>query len=162
MHFLGRSLYIPHLHELTHRHRHTSAQKAREDIEKGPHNLNITIPTFFKSRSDVIDSADKVKTYRTLPIFSGIMIPFSIMLSIPSLVGHWYIRTENNVTTEIRPNPVLLDVGIAFSMACAFLANAFLVVRFAERGIKLTTLASIVFLSLHGTFSVDFPFRPNQ
>ena len=66
------------------------------------------------------------------------------------------------MTTEIRPNPVLLDVGIAFSMAFAFLANAFLVVRFAERGIKLMTLASIVFLTLHGTFSMDFLFRPNQ
>jgi hypothetical protein len=78
------------------------------------------------------------------------MIPFSIMLSIPSLTGHWYIRTENNITTEIHPNPLLLDVGLAFSMACAVLASAFLVVRFAERCVKYMTLASIAFLTLHG------------
>ena len=78
------------------------------------------------------------------------MIPFSIMLSIPSLTGHWYIRTENNVTTEIRPNPPLLDAALGFGMACAVLASAFLLIRFAERSVKYMTLASIAFLTLHG------------
>ena len=135
---------------------HASSQQTREDTEKGP--PNITGPTPFPSIrvSGRFESTDKVKTYRILPIFSGIMIPFSIMLSIPSLLGYWSIRTENNVTTEIRHNPVLLGVGIGFSMACACLANAFLVVRFAERGIKLMTLASIAFLTLQSTFSLDF------
>jgi len=137
---------------------HASSQRAREDTEKGP--PNITGPTPFPPIS-VSGSTDKVKIYRTLPIFSGVMIPFSIMLSIPSLLGYWSIRTENNVTTEIRHNPVLLGIGIGFSMACACLANAFLVVRFAERGIKLMTLASITFLALQSTFSLDFP-RPSH
>ncbi|CAA7270244.1 unnamed protein product [Cyclocybe aegerita] len=57
--------------------------------------------------------------YRFLPIFSGIMIPFSIMLSIPSLTGHWYIRTgDNDVTIEVRPNPLMLDMAMGMSMGC--------------------------------------------
>jgi hypothetical protein len=91
--------------------------------------------------------------YRNLPIFSGIMIPFSIMLSIPSLTGHWYIRTgPNHETLETRPNPMLLDVAMGFSMACGILANICLVIRFSERRIKLMTVLCIMFLSLHGAF----------
>jgi hypothetical protein len=82
------------------------------------------------------------------------MIPFSIMLSIPSLTGHWYIRTEGDITTEIRPNPTLLDVAMGFSMACGGLASAFLVLRFAERCVKWTTLASIAFLTLHDLINI--------
>lgn len=91
--------------------------------------------------------------YRNLPIFSGIMIPFSIMLSIPSLTGHWYIRTgPDHQTLEVRPNPLLLDVGMGFSMACGILANICIVIRFSERRIKLMTNLCIMFLSLHGAF----------
>lgn len=91
--------------------------------------------------------------YRNLPIFSGIMIPFSIMLSIPSLTGHWYIRTgPDHQTLEVRPNPLLLDVAMGFSMACGILANICLVIRFSERRIKLMTDLCIMFLSLHGAF----------
>lgn len=161
MHFLSR-FSLSHLLQGPSHRRHHASKKSQEDIEKGPN--NITVPTPFRPTNDVpakFESAEKIKTYRTLPIFSGIMIPFSIMLSIPSMVGHWYIRTENNVTTEIRPNPVLLDVGIGLSMACAFLANAFLIVRFAERGVKPMTLASIAFLTLHGRFRSPSLFPSN-
>jgi hypothetical protein len=96
---------------------------------------------------------EELKTYRLMPIFSGIMVPFSIMLAIPSFTGHWYVRTEDNVTTEIRANSVLLDIALAFSMACAVLANVFLVIRFAERCVKQMTLAAIAFLTLHGQCS---------
>lgn len=98
----------------------------------------------------VAEGVDKSKTHRMLPIFSGMLIPFSIILSIPSLVGHWYIRTENNVATDFLPNPILLVVAIWFSMACVVLANVFLVVRFAERGVKPMTVFSIALLSFHG------------
>ena len=90
-------------------------------------------------------------TYRTLPIFSGIMIPFSIMLSIPGLTGHWYVRTgDDNAVLESRPNPLLLDLATGLSVGCGVLACASLVVRFAERRIRLMTLLSIAFLTLHG------------
>ncbi|KAF8191131.1 tandem pore domain K+ channel [Pholiota molesta] len=93
--------------------------------------------------------------YRNLPIFSGIMIPFSIMLSIPSLTGHWYIRTgPNHETLETRPNPMLLDVAMGFSMACGILANICLVIRFSERRIKLMTVLCIMFLSLHDIINI--------
>ncbi|PPQ88573.1 hypothetical protein CVT25_009953 [Psilocybe cyanescens] len=98
---------------------------------------------------------DPTHTYRILPIFSGIMIPFSIMLSIPSLTGHWYIRTgENSVLLESRPNPPLLDAAMGLSMGCGILASACLVVRFAERQIKLMTFLCIVFLTLHDLINI--------
>ncbi|TFK37156.1 hypothetical protein BDQ12DRAFT_653043 [Crucibulum laeve] len=93
-------------------------------------------------------------TYRALPILSGIFIPFSILLEIPSLTGHWYIRTMDNKTVETRPNPQILDVAMGLSMACALLANACLVVRFAERSVKRVTLLCIVFLTVHDIINV--------
>jgi len=90
-------------------------------------------------------------TYRGLPIISGILIPFSILLSIPSLTGRWYIRTDgNDVTLETHPNSLLLDLGMGFSMACAVLANICLVVRFSERNVLRMTWLCIIFLTLHG------------
>ena len=127
---------------------------------------NITAPTLVQPIDDATNdpastvepNPDTAKTYRILPIFSGLMIPFSIMLSIPSLTGQWYIRTEDNVTTEIRPNPVFLQVTMGFSMACGILANACLVIRFAERCVKLMTLASIGFLTLQGAWITSCSF----
>jgi potassium channel subfamily K len=93
----------------------------------------------------------QVPTYRILPIFSGIVVPFSILLSIPSLTAHWYVRTGPDETTiETRPNPRLLDVAMAISMTCALVACACLVARFAERKVKLMTLLCIIFLTVHG------------
>ncbi|KJA26795.1 hypothetical protein HYPSUDRAFT_132499 [Hypholoma sublateritium FD-334 SS-4] len=93
--------------------------------------------------------------YRTLPIVSGILIPFSIMLSIPSLTGHWYVRTdEDSSLLEVKQNPLLLDIGMAFSMACGVLANTCLVIRFSERRIKLMTILCITFLSLHDIINI--------
>ncbi len=141
---LKQHLHLPHFH--LRRRQRTSG----EGVENG-----ITAPTLVDDVTNdpgtLEPTPDPAKTYRILPIFSGLMIPFSIMLSIPSLTGQWYIRTEDNVTTEIRPNPILLNVAMGFSMACAVLANAFLVIRFAERSVKLMTLASIGFLTLQGS-----------
>jgi hypothetical protein len=92
-------------------------------------------------------------TYRFLPIISGILIPFSILLSIPSLTDRWYIRTDaNNVTIESRPNSFLLNLGMGFSMACSVLANICLIVRFTERKVLRMTWLCILFLTLHGEF----------
>lgn len=92
-------------------------------------------------------------TYRFLPIISGILIPFSILLSIPSLTDRWYIRTDaNNMTLDSRPNSLLLNLGMGFSMACSVLANICLIVRFAERKVLRMTWLCIIFLTLHGEF----------
>lgn len=93
----------------------------------------------------------RTPTYRVLPIFSGIVVPFSILLSIPSLTSHWYVRTgPDEKTIETQPNPRLLDVAMAISMTCALVACACLVARFTERKVKLMTLLCIIFLTLHG------------
>lgn len=143
-----------HLHP--HHPRHRQRTSGEDFSENGP--PNITAPTLVRPIDGVTNDPDTVepnpdaaKTYRILPIFSGLMIPFSIMLSIPSLTNQWYIRTEDNVTMENRSNSVLLQVTMGFSMACGILANACLVVRFAERCVKLMTLASIGFLTLQGS-----------
>jgi len=107
-------------------------------------------------------SGPKVQTptYRILPIFSGIVVPFSILLSIPSLTGHWYIRTgPDEKTIETQPNPRLLDVAMAISMTCALVACACLVARFAERKVKLMTLLCIIFLTVHGQSPADIDVR---
>ncbi|KAF4616570.1 hypothetical protein D9613_008731 [Agrocybe pediades] len=101
------------------------------------------------------DEGEETHTYRILPIFSGIMIPFSIMLSIPSLTGHWYIHTgAHGRLVETRRNPPLLDIAMGFSMACGVLASACLVIRFAERKIKFMTMMCIVFLTLHDLINI--------
>ena len=111
---------------------------------------NTSKRTIFK-RFPSISSSYQAPVYRHLPIISGILIPFSILLSIPSLTGRWYIRTDgNNVTLESRPNPFLLDLGMGFSMACGVLANICLIVRFAERNVLVMTWLCILFLTVHG------------
>lgn len=88
--------------------------------------------------------------YRWTPILSGVVIPFSILLEIPGLTEHWYVRTEANKVVETRNNAVILDVGLAFSMTCALFANICLVLRFLEKRVRLVTLLTIFFLTVHG------------
>lgn len=91
-----------------------------------------------------------VPNYRWTPIMSGIIIPFSILLEIPGLTERWYIRTEGFQTVETKPNPVVLDVALAFSILCALIANVSLVLRFLEKRVQTVTLLCIVFLTIHG------------
>ncbi|KZS97353.1 voltage-gated potassium channel [Sistotremastrum niveocremeum HHB9708] len=96
------------------------------------------------------DTSDEVVPhYRWTPIFSGIAVPFAILLEIPGLTDHWYIRTEANQTVQTQPNPPLLDAGLAISMACALIANLALIIRFLEKRPKLMTLIAIFTLSVH-------------
>lgn len=91
-----------------------------------------------------------IPNYRYTPIFSAVIIPFSILLEIPGLTGNWYIKTIDNQTVEKRSNPVLLDVALGISMGCALVANVALIVRFLEKNVKLMTIVCVVFLTLHG------------
>ncbi|KAH9941150.1 uncharacterized protein BXZ73DRAFT_41985 [Epithele typhae] len=95
-----------------------------------------------------------IPNYRWTPIISGILIPFSILLEIPGLTQHWYIRTENDVTVETKPNSIILDVGLGISVACAVIANIALVLRFLEKRVQTVTLICIIFLTLHDLINI--------
>jgi potassium channel subfamily K len=92
--------------------------------------------------------------YRWIPILSGLLQPFSILLEIPGLTEHWYVRTINNVPVAYQSNPALLDVGLAISMACAVIANIALISRFLERRVFPATMITIIGLSIHDLINI--------
>jgi potassium channel subfamily K, other eukaryote len=93
---------------------------------------------------------DILPNYRRIPIFSGSLIPFSILLEIPGLTEPWYVRTYNNVTIESRKNPPLIVVCMSISIGLAVLANIALIYRFLDRHVKRNTIICIVALTIHG------------
>ena len=99
---------------------------------------------------DSKDELEHLPTYRWMPILSGIIIPFSILLEIPGLTEHWYIVTENNKTILTKKNSPLLDAGLSISMGCALLANIAIIFRFLEKKVRTSTLVAIIALSTHG------------
>ncbi|KAJ8087654.1 Potassium channel [Marasmius tenuissimus] len=103
------------------------------------------------SNSD-IDSF--IPNYRYTPILSGLIIPFAILLEIPGLTEHWYIRTEDNLTVETKPNTLILNVGLGFSMVCAVIANVALVVRFLEIRVRVMTLICVGALTIHDVINI--------
>ncbi|KAK1219250.1 Potassium channel [Marasmius sp. AFHP31] len=103
------------------------------------------------SNSD-IDSF--IPNYRYTPILSGLIIPFAILLEIPGLTEHWYIRTEDNLTVETKPNTLILNVGLGFSMVCAVIANVALVVRFLEIRVRAMTLICVGALTIHDIINI--------
>jgi hypothetical protein len=104
-------------------------------------------------------NTDQSHTFRILPIIAGILIPLSVLLSIPSLTNNWHVQTNGDVTLEARPRTLHHIVAMSLSMACGVLANICLVLRFAERSIKMMTLLCIVLLSMNGScFPQDFYF----
>jgi len=100
------------------------------------------------------DGLEHLPNYRWLPIFSGIVIPFSILLEIPGLTEHWYVVTENNVPVLSRPNGGLLDTGLGVSMACALIANLAIINRFLEKRVRTSTLVAVVALSIHDIINI--------
>ncbi len=102
------------------------------------------------SDAELVDLDNYVPNYRWIPIVAGTIIPFSILLEIPGLTEKWYIKTEDNEIIAVQPNPALLDIGVAFSMACVAIANFMLILRFLEKRVKTVTLLCFVFLTVHG------------
>ncbi|BGP34848.1 Potassium channel [Rhodotorula toruloides] len=92
--------------------------------------------------------------FRDLPILSGLVCPFSVLLDIPGLTTRWYIRTEGYNIVETQPNPALLDVGQAISLAFGVLANAALVWRFLEHRPRVCTWVAIVALTMHDALNI--------
>ncbi|KAG8923317.1 hypothetical protein FRC02_011224 [Tulasnella sp. 418] len=100
------------------------------------------------------DSGEFIPNYRYLPILSGILSPFAILLEIPALTEPWYIRTEGNKTVETRSNPMVLEAGMAVSMAFAVIANTALIMRFLEKRVKVMTIICMLFLILHDIINI--------
>nr|XP_031860724.1 uncharacterized protein CI109_003767 [Kwoniella shandongensis]KAA5527796.1 hypothetical protein CI109_003767 [Kwoniella shandongensis] len=92
--------------------------------------------------------------YRWTLILSGLLQPFSILLEIPGLTEHWYVRTINNVPVVYQSNPILLDVGLAISMVCGIIANIALISRFLERRVYVSTIITIVGLTIHDIINI--------
>jgi hypothetical protein len=92
-----------------------------------------------------------IPNYRLLPMISGSLVPFAILLEIPGITEHWYVKTENGVVVANRTNSPFLNAVLGMSLACATIANVALVVRFFEQRIAAMTVLAITFLSLHGT-----------
>lgn len=100
--------------------------------------------------------------YRIIPVISGLVIPFSILLEIPALTDSWYTRTDRNVVVESRRNTAGVNVMLAMSMFFALVANCSLVCRFLEKGPVLgTTLITMASLTIHGNeLPQNFEFYP--
>ncbi|KAF8268326.1 hypothetical protein EI94DRAFT_1727948 [Lactarius quietus] len=92
--------------------------------------------------------------YRLTPILAGCIIPFSILLQIPGLTEHWYVRTSGNETVEARSNSPLLEASLVLSMVLVVFANLALICRFLERRVKRCTILCIVALTLHDILNV--------
>ncbi|BGP42936.1 Potassium channel [Rhodotorula kratochvilovae] len=91
---------------------------------------------------------------RILPIISGLVCPFSVLLDIPGLTSRWYIRTEGNNIVETQPNPALLDAGQAVALALGVLANAALIWRFLEHRPRICTWVAMLSLALRDATSI--------
>ncbi|EJT99411.1 voltage-gated potassium channel [Dacryopinax primogenitus] len=95
-----------------------------------------------------------IPNYRYTPILSGIVVPFAILLEVPGLTEHWYIRTDNNITVDYQPNPTILDVGLGISMAAGVIANLALFARFLERRVLVSTIVATVALAVHDVINI--------
>lgn len=119
-------------------------------LEKAPANPGLLA----RLKSIIFPSQDEDKPlshHRILPVVSGLVIPFSILLEIPGLTDSWYIRTDQNVVVESRPNPAGLHLMLAISMVFAVLANVSMICRFLEKGpVLATTLITMASLTIHG------------
>jgi potassium channel subfamily K, other eukaryote len=116
-----------------------------------------SLPNWLVKIKDVLfgsqqDDDEYLPNYRRSVIISGSLIPFSILLEIPGLTEHWYVRTSGYQIVETRKNPPLVIVALSFSLALAVLANIALVNRFLERRVKGSTIISIIALTIHGKF----------
>ena len=120
-------------------------------LQLNQNNYKVNSPGLLSAQAS-ISNTDRSQTYRILPIVAGVLIPLMVLLSIPSLTSHWYVRTDGgNVTLESRPSSPLLVAAMSVSMACGVLANFFLVLRFAERSVRKMTLLCIILLSVNGS-----------
>ncbi|KXN80933.1 Outward-rectifier potassium channel TOK1, partial [Leucoagaricus sp. SymC.cos] len=76
---------------------------------------------------------------------SSIFVPFAILLAIPGLTEHWYIRTnDHHEIIGYEANPLYIHIMIGVSISCAVITNACLLVRFFEKRVKIMTIICII------------------
>ncbi|KAL7009352.1 Potassium channel [Cystobasidiomycetes sp. EMM_F5] len=94
-----------------------------------------TVITDNESEIGTIAEPTKVKTRWT-----------PVLLEIPGLTALWYVRlaSANSEVVETQPNPIVLDVALAISMALGAIANIALIVRFLERYCYAATIIAMV------------------
>jgi potassium channel subfamily K len=114
-----------------------------------------SLPRWLVKIKDVLfvshqDHEDYLPDYRRAVIISGSLIPFSILLEIPGLTEHWYVRTYGVQIIETQTNPPWVVIALSFSLALGVLANIALLNRFLERHVKRNTIISILALTIHG------------
>lgn len=120
-------------------------------VQLSPNNSIPTSPEPLITPGSALNT-DQCQTYRILPIIAGVLIPFLVLLSIPSLTNHWYVQTNGaSAAVKSAPTPLLLDVAMGLSMTCGVLANLCLILRFTERNVKKMTLLCIILLSMNGS-----------
>lgn len=89
---------------------------------------------------------------RLLPLVSSIFVPFSILLEVPGLTEHWYIRTdEEHKIVEFEANPMFIQAILGVSLTCAIVTNICLLVRLSEKAVRKMTISCILALTAHGT-----------
>ena len=97
--------------------------------------------------------------HRILPVISGLVVPFAILLEISGLTDSWYIRTNRNVVVESLPNPTSIRVMLTTSILFAVVANVSLIFRFLERApVLVTTLIAMASLTVHGKGTLSEPY----
>ncbi|CAE6511960.1 unnamed protein product [Rhizoctonia solani] len=112
------------------------------------------VKDYLWGQEDGESRGEYIPNFRWTPILSGIIIPFAILLEIPGLTEHWYIRTVANKTVETQENSKILDAGLAISMASAVVANAALITRFLEHRVRLATFITIGGLVVHDIINI--------
>ncbi|KEP48325.1 ion channel protein [Rhizoctonia solani 123E] len=121
---------------------------------KKPPAIWTRIKDYLWGQEDEESRREYTPNFRWTPILSGVIIPFAILLEIPGLTEHWYIRTVANKTVETQENPKILDAGLAISMASAVVANVALITRFLERRVRLSTCVAIGGLVVHDIINI--------
>ncbi|KAK7685004.1 hypothetical protein QCA50_011839 [Cerrena zonata] len=133
---------------------HKLSRASTTDTTATTATLTSRVKSFLFPQDDPESLEQFVPNYRWTPIISGVVIPFSILLEIPGLTERWYIRTQDGQTVETKRNPAILDIGLAFSLAFGLFANICLVMRFLEKRVRVMTLLSIIFLTLHDVLNI--------
>ncbi|KAK4046230.1 Potassium channel [Microbotryomycetes sp. JL201] len=128
---------------------HAQQQKVDSEPQGEQHDVAAQQAPDRDDEEEHHDKGTRHGTHRYLPIVSGLLVPFSVLLDIPGLTERWYQRTVGYKVVETKPNPPLLDVGQAVSMFFGVAANAALVMRFLEKRPYQMTWVAIASLTLH-------------
>jgi potassium channel subfamily K len=131
--------------------RHSSEEAAEASGKE------VASATFANTMPHVEGGADYTPPkYRWTPILSGLLQPFAILLEIPGLTEHWYVRLDRSTNTPVayQENPTWLNAALGISVSCAVIANMSLISRFLERKVLASTVTCIVALSIHDIINI--------